>query len=857
MKRNIIVSHPPAQTSRVSLLLVLLLFFFMGPVIQSQAQIRWIATGAAPKYWSDPANWSGGVVPAGGDNVLFDASGTTVCTLTADVTVDRLTMNGFTSAIDLNGFDLQVSGTTGGVSLTTGSVISSAPSSELKIGTTLSPVAGITEFGGTTVGSAAQSVNVICFTQRVRIGSFFTSSGSSFYGSVMIEKTAATFDACYGRCIFYDALRLVLRSSASGLNTQGGNAYYGTVDIENNGVGSVSLDDDVNSVYYANVSLKCTGGGSIFIGRALSGTPATPTLLKGDVSLNTTNSSGIFFGSTTGYVILESGKSVTTSGFNSNELSFDNFTQTGSTPQNFVLGGDAYLRFNGGTIFNGPVTATAPGIVVGGVTFNDAASLTFTGGSGAPTSPGGASFYGNTVLKITGGTWQLGTTAGTTDTFFGNVTFERTAGTLQPANRNTMVVKGNMTVTSAGNITFGASATVSPRLVRIDGAGDQQISSTSTGMPVFRDLTIDKPSGLVNLTGSFTITSQLNFVKGIVVGASAADKVVFNDNATCSGANDLSYVDGIVRKIGNDVFVFPVGDNDAYKPIELTGAPSIATEIFEAQYFFQSTPHRTSVVAPLRFVNGLEYWTLVHTSGTSAVPIAIPWNTTDTPGLVIGNIADLSIAISSGTSWSSNAGTASGTTSVGKIILDTPVSSFGSYVTLGSKSFESPLPITLDFFHGTVENDHRVRLQWQTSEEINAHVFVIQRAINSFSFISVDTIEAYGNSTSPRQYAWKDSEPIDGTGYYRLMQIDTNGESEIFEAISFVHEGGPFRIWPNPARLSDHIFFSEKATVWIHDTDGRLRAYYPEISSLTLRDIEPWIYFFRVNGVLVYKVIVH
>jgi len=62
--------------------------------------------------WSDPENWSGGVVPQAGDDVIFDGSEIGDCTL--DVSTAALNsldiQSGYTGTFDANGFNVDITG---------------------------------------------------------------------------------------------------------------------------------------------------------------------------------------------------------------------------------------------------------------------------------------------------------------------------------------------------------------------------------------------------------------------------------------------------------------------------------------------------------------------------------------------------------------------------------------------------------------------------------------------------------------------------------------------------------------------------------------------------------------------------
>jgi len=68
--------------------------------------------------------------------------------------------------------------------------------------------------------------------------------------------------------------------------------------------------------------------------------------------------------------------------------------------------------------------------------------------------------------------------------------------------------------------------------------------------------------------------------------SSASNTLTLNDNCTAINANNTSYVDGPVTKVGDDAFAFPVGRSNQYHPISIS-PPSNSSDQFTAEYFFQ------------------------------------------------------------------------------------------------------------------------------------------------------------------------------------------------------------------------------------------------------------------------------
>jgi hypothetical protein len=62
------------------------------------------------------------------------------------------------------------------------------------------------------------------------------------------------------------------------------------------------------------------------------------------------------------------------------------------------------------------------------------------------------------------------------------------------------------------------------------------------------------------------------------------------------------------------------------------------------------------------------------------------------------------------------------------------------------------------------------------SEKDNSH-FEILRSGNGVNFEKINTVLGNGNSSEVRNYSFTDANPLPGTNYYQLNQVDTDGKS--------------------------------------------------------------------------------
>lgn len=93
------------------------------------------------------------------------------------------------------------------------------------------------------------------------------------------------------------------------------------------------------------------------------------------------------------------------------------------------------------------------------------------------------------------------------------------------------------------------------------------------------------------------------------------------------------------------------------------------------------------------------------------------------------------------------------------------------------------LPVALLYFNATAEGT-RVSLAWATADEQNAKQFVVERSPNLGEFMSVGTVAAAGTTQARQNYGLIDNQPLMGTSYYRLGQLDNNGSAHYSKVVA-------------------------------------------------------------------------
>ena len=139
------------------------------------------------------------------------------------------------------------------------------------------------------------------------------------------------------------------------------------------------------------------------------------------------------------------------------------------------------------------------------------------------------------------------------------------------------------------------------------------------------------------------------------------------------------------------------------------------------------------------------------------------------------------------------------------------------------------LPVELIAFEG-YEEGPSIILKWRTDSESNNSHFVIEKSVDGIRFEVLGEIEGYGdgNSVVPQSYSYTDKNPINGINYYRLKQIDFDGNYEYFSVISVesTKEVKGTMVFPNPAKykvtVQTEIELIGETIVEITDSYGQL-----------------------------------
>lgn len=167
----------------------------------------------------------------------------------------------------------------------------------------------------------------------------------------------------------------------------------------------------------------------------------------------------------------------------------------------------------------------------------------------------------------------------------------------------------------------------------------------------------------------------------------------------------------------------------------------------------------------------------------------------------------------------------------------------------------STLPVSLTSFTAGLSNGVS-KLSWTTTSESNNSGFEIQKSTDGQEFTAIGFVAskaAQGNSSSIINYSYEDKAASVGTQYYRLKQIDLNGDFE-YSAIKSVNislSAAEIKIYPNPvgATLSlDAPLHLRGANYKVYNLAGQelLKGKIDGITQIEVSNLLPSTYFIKI-----------
>ncbi len=582
-------------------------------------------------------------------------------------------------------------------------------------------------------------------------------------------------------------------------STAGTYTIKGTVALNNIGFdaeATLNVTFASGTVLTAAGSLIISGTANINLNSGVAG--ATAIQAMGDILVNNTGAGG----GTSGILINGTGAQAFTSTVPSGEgrMPYITIQKTAGT---LVLSGIISERRDW-TYVSGTVDA-----------FTNLSTLAFGGGNLTVTS-NGMNFYNVAVTANT-------TTLGNNLSVLKDLDF--TGGVLA-AGGNTINLNGNWNNT-AGSFTEGTST------VNLNGSAIQTIANSAGEN--FYNLTVNNSGSGIQLVNPIDVRNTLNMNLGninlngqaLTLGISTANKgTLVRTNGTMINSGSFTrWFNSSTIPDGSVAGLFPVGTATDYRPFNVSAPatkPSTGGTITVA--YTDATTNSIVFIPDGAFTVVLRKdlnWAL--STGNGLAGGTYDLEAQGTGFGEIGNLTDLRLTLAN--SVAGNPGVNAGT------VTDPQINRTGlSFANLTNTFFigsvnavSTTLPVKLISFTATLENGI-VKLDWETSEEINNDHFTIERSSDAINWQDLQSISGSGNSNTDSYYAEYDANPISGISFYRLKQTDIDGK-ETYSMIRSItiDKQASINVYPNPATnyITVDQLNIEKAAVALYNSNGQ------------------------------------
>ncbi len=408
-------------------------------------------------------------------------------------------------------------------------------------------------------------------------------------------------------------------------------------------------------------------------------------------------------------------------------------------------------------------------------------------------------------------------------------------GSFRTMNTNGKMNMNSNNLTIGGNFTnFNGNSTYNPGTGTLffDGSSGQTYTNinnililnnltmihTGSGVTITKDLILGA-SGILTLTSGKIITDGYTVI------------VNYKASGAVTPGNTTSYVEGNLRRYLNPTgsYDFPVGHAlKGYQRANFNFTVGTSIDHLTASF----TPY-SSLPGPLNLTecsvtynmppldNG--FWTLTANANPQTgkyTATLYNLNYTNASGGTAFTV--MSAHSSLGGTWQLLNGDGTNGTCVSSPVTAVVRQNMSGFSNFGTAITNSgPLPIELLSFTGKAFGKVNL-LEWTTATETNNDYFVPEKSADGVNFVEMTHVKGAGNSNSKLYYSLTDADPISPVTYYKLKQVDFDGQYSYSDIISVDRnnvdsEQEVVSIFPNPASnlINIELFASQEGYVEI------------------------------------------
>ncbi|WP_420318981.1 T9SS type A sorting domain-containing protein [Ekhidna sp.] len=406
----------------------------------------------------------------------------------------------------------------------------------------------------------------------------------------------------------------------------------------------------------------------------------------------------------------------------------------------------------------------------------------------------------------------------------GDLTISGTAVLDVTVNNYTLTVGGDWSNTSGAADPFLQQS----GSVTLNGTGSQSL----TGSETFYDLTINNSNtgNGVTLMSPINISNSLTLLDGTLL-TDATNLADVGVNATFTFNPGAIIIGPMIQRVATttpSTLDFPVGASGEPHTLELNITQDAATETAYTVDYNTTAPSSFTLPSGVVRVTSLGHWTVEKGAGANITSGSVRLYYLASDQVEVPS--DLRIVKDDGAgNWINLGGTGTGSPS-GSILSTNNFTSFSEFA-LASSSENNALPVTLLSFKARINEEQQAIISWTTATEHNNDYFILEKSTDGESFTMFEKITGSGDSDSKKSYQVTDPALFYGSTFYRLKQVDFDGQTETFQTIHVVMEEQvgtiPFDIYPNPVidqfvtlRFKDGLPTNSPIIVTIYDISG-------------------------------------
>ncbi|HLP32997.1 MAG TPA: T9SS type A sorting domain-containing protein [Bacteroidia bacterium] len=137
------------------------------------------------------------------------------------------------------------------------------------------------------------------------------------------------------------------------------------------------------------------------------------------------------------------------------------------------------------------------------------------------------------------------------------------------------------------------------------------------------------------------------------------------------------------------------------------------------------------------------------------------------------------------------------------------------------------MPVLLAAFTAKTVEAGVAAIEWVTAGELNNAYFEVQRSTDMSNFETIEKINGKGTTMNTSTYTAIDYSVPSGNVYYRLVQVDFDGTSTVYDAVAIdsKKESTTWNIYPNPSNGAVFTTIetpNTTATISITDLSGKI-----------------------------------